>query len=237
MKKIIILFIVLYAQVVIAESLTLIINYDKVRLTDIAVSIKTDVTNPVIEEPEPVQESTQEPTQEPVQVPDIIDINLDTAYQGTISVSDEVDKYKFDIEPNKRYYILVWADNTFNTNHYGLKDTSITAYLNKGNEQVKAYFNNDAPIWMNMGYGSRLIIEAVPSGVTPVRVTQCIAPSSVTFSIEQEDLAPETGTYSFKVLVDEMPKNAFGIYDYTMPMQSPLITGAVNPPDSVIKID
>lgn len=231
MKKIIILFIVLYAQIVIAESLTLTINYDKVRLTDIAVSIKTGAINSITEE------TVQEPTQKPVQVPDAININLDTAYQSTILVPDEVDKYKFDIEPNKRYYILVWADNTFNTNSYGLKDTSITAYLNKGNEQVKAYFNNDAPIWMNMGYGSRLIIEAVPLGVTPVRVTQCIAPSSVTFSIEQEDLAPETGTYSFKVLVDEMPKNAFGIYDYTMPMQSPLITGAVNPPDSVIRID
>ncbi len=162
-------------------------------------------------------------------------VNLNVAYQGEISTVGERDWYKFNVEPNHRYYIIVWADNTFGNNPDGLKDTQLRAYLNKGDpEHPDALNNTDAPVEMNLGYGSSIIVEAIPQDHSPTKMGHCVAPSTVVFFIEQQDLAPETGTYSFEIFVDDMPVNADGTYDYDAPMTDSLLSGPVNPPSSTI---
>jgi hypothetical protein len=161
-------------------------------------------------------------------------VNLNIAYKGCIDEIDERDWYKFDVEPNKRYYIIVWADNSFGNNPAGLKDTQLRAYLDKGTGTLRALNNTDAPVEMNLGYGSNIIIEAIPQTVTPTKMSHCLAPSTVTFFVEQQDLDPKTGTYSFKIFVDDMPKTSDGSYDYNAPLTESLIQGAVNPPASTI---
>ncbi|MBF0235451.1 MAG: hypothetical protein HQK65_20810 [Desulfamplus sp.] len=164
-------------------------------------------------------------------------VALNTAYKGNISVPGEQDWYRFNVEPNKRYYIIVWADNTFGTVPTGLKDTQLRAYLEKGSGEIFALNNTDAPIELNLGYGSSIFVETVPVGVTPIKPSHCVAPSTVKFFIEQQDLPPETGSYSFKIFVDDMPRNASGSYDYHLPIQNPLLNGPVNPPAPGTTVD
>lgn len=161
-------------------------------------------------------------------------IQLNTAYQGIISQVDERDWYQFDVKPNYRYYIVVWADNTFGTVPTGLRDTQLRAYLDKGNGDVSAWNNTDAPIALNLGYGSTLWIEAIPMSLEPVKASHCVAPSSVIFFVEQQDLSPETGSYSFKVFEELMPMDTTGSYDYYGPFRDALFNGPINPPGNTV---
>jgi len=165
-----------------------------------------------------------------------IDVCIGQAYNSTITKIDERDWYKFGVLPNHRYYIIVWADNTFGTNLSGLKDTQLRVYLNKANNKIAALNNTDAPIEMNLGYGSSVIIETIPNNYLPSKMSHCIAPSTVKFFIEQQDLNPQTGTYSFQIFKDDMPKCLDGTYNYNTPMSNSLFFGAISPPSSTIPI-
>jgi len=164
------------------------------------------------------------------QMPDGAMIATNIAYRGSISIADEKDWYKFDVSPDNRYYIVVWADNTFGTNPNGLLDTELRAYYLNSDLEVTAFGNTDGPTWANLGFGSMIVMEAVPEGVASTKKNQCYAPSSITFYIAQESSAPETGTYTFKVFVDSIPHNEDGTVNYAAGSSTYLFSGPINPP-------
>jgi len=162
--------------------------------------------------------------------PDSIqEVKVNTAYRACISSEGEQDWYRFSIEPNKRYYITVFTGT--------LKDTQLRAYLIKANDVIVPLNNTDAPIEWNLGYGSGMIIEAIPDNVYPIKMGHSLAPREIKFFIEQQDLKPVTGTYIFKIFVQDMPKELNGSYNYSKPLSGILFNGPVPVPTNIIDLN
>ena len=154
------------------------------------------------------------------------------ALQGEITGA-EGEYYRFNIEQNRRYFILVFTESIGNVEALLLTSRGFTLAQ-----------NSNPPAWTQMGHGSFIPVEILPPDVpaTPgAPITQIHSSKNSLFILIRwgGKYLPDTGTFIIQLVEDEVPYEN-GSYEYAGGRDTwPFAEGIKAPhpiPESVIPI-
>ena len=134
-------------------------------------------------------------------------VRPDVLYYSTIDFPGEVEKFRLRVEPDFRYYLIVWGPAQYGETS-GIFDPKAVAYYNSTGGQFWERSNTDAAYWMGLGFGSFLELVGVPEGGPNDRVIFVSAPQTVDIHIMRQDEGSKTGFYLFKIIKQQVTGDA-----------------------------
>lgn len=145
------------------------------------------------------------------------------ALRGEITENTPQIYYQFNIEQNKRYFLLVFTETIGDVETYLLTPQGSTLAV-----------SSDAPEWTQMGYGSFMAVEVLPEGVPFTNnspIMQIHADwDSLFFTVKWgKNHLPNTGTFIIEVVEDEVPYEN-GSYKYAGGRDTWPFQGIILPP-------